>query len=92
MCSTTTTRWSPFPETISSPRAARGLPIGNLTSQVWSNCNLHPFDQFVTRELRCPAYLRYVDDIALFSDSKGELRAWKQAIVERLQQVTAGRP
>ena len=38
----------------------RGLPIGNLTSQFWSNCYLHPFDQFVTRELGCRAYLRYV--------------------------------
>ena len=65
----------------------RGLPIGNLTSQFWSNCYLHPFDQFVTRELRCPAYLRYVDDFALFSDSKRELWAWKRALVERLAQL-----
>jgi len=62
----------------------RGLPIGNLTSQFWSNCYLHPFDQFVTRGLRCPAYLRYVDDFALFSDSKRELWAWKEAIFARL--------
>jgi hypothetical protein len=62
----------------------RGLPIGNLTSQFWSNCMLHPFDQFVTRGLRCPAYLRYVDDFALFGDSKRELWAWKRAVVERL--------
>lgn len=62
----------------------RGLPIGNLTSQFWSNCYLHPFDQFVTRDLGCPAYLRYVDDFALFSNSKRELWAWKQRIVERL--------
>ncbi|QLH38174.1 MAG: RNA-dependent DNA polymerase [Defluviicoccus sp.] len=62
----------------------RGLPIGNLTSQFWSNCYLHPFDQFVTRELGCRAYLRYVDDFALFSDDKRELWAWKAAIIERL--------
>jgi len=65
----------------------RGLPIGNLSSQFWSNCYLHPFDQFVTRELRCPAYLRYVDDFALFSDSKRELWAWKRALVDRLAQL-----
>ncbi len=41
----------------------RGLPIGNLTSQFWSNCYLDPFDHFVKRELRCKAYLRYVDDV-----------------------------
>ena len=62
----------------------RGLPIGNLTSQFWSNCYLHPFDQFVTRQLGCPAYLRYVDDLALFGDDKVQIWAWKQAIIERL--------
>lgn len=65
----------------------RGLPIGNLTSQFWANCYLNPFDQFVKRELRCPAYLRYVDDFALFSDSKAQLWAWKQAIIERLARL-----
>lgn len=65
----------------------RGLPIGNLTSQFWSNVMLHPFDQFVTRELRCPAYLRYVDDFAIFSDSKSELWMWKRAVIERLAQL-----
>ncbi|MCB0037936.1 MAG: hypothetical protein KDE51_28075 [Anaerolineales bacterium] len=62
----------------------RGLPIGNLTSQFWSNCYLNSFDWFVTRELGCATYLRYVDDFALFSNSKQQLLSWKQAIVERL--------
>ncbi len=65
----------------------RGLPIGNLTSQFWSNCYLHPFDEFVRRELGCTAYLRYVDDFALFSNRKRELWAWKQAIIERLARL-----
>jgi len=65
----------------------RGLPIGNLTSQFWSNCYLHPFDLFVKRELGCHAYLRYVDDFALFSDSKRQLWAWKCAIIERLARL-----
>ena len=59
----------------------RGLPIGNLTSQFWSNCYLNPLDWFVTRQLGCPAYLRYVDDIALFSDSKRRLWMWRKQIV-----------
>jgi RNA-directed DNA polymerase len=65
----------------------RGLPIGNLTSQFWSNCYLHPFDVFVKRELGCRAYLRYVDDFALFGDSKRELWAWKAAVIKRLAQL-----
>lgn len=65
----------------------RGLPIGNLTSQFWSNVYMNPLDWFVKRELGCPAYLRYVDDAALFSNDKGELNAWRTAIIERLQRL-----
>ncbi len=77
--------YAPFPEDdLLSILRPRGLPIGNLTSQFWSNCYLHPLDQFVTRGLGCRAYLRYVDDFALFSDSKRELWEWKAAVMERL--------
>ncbi len=62
----------------------RGLPIGNLTSQFWANCYLNEFDHFVNRSLGCGAYLRYVDDFLLFSDSKVELQCWRSAIIERL--------
>jgi len=78
--------WFPGDDLLAACRP-RGLPIGNLTSQFWSNCYLHPFDQFVTRELRCGAYLRYVDDFALFSDSKRELCLWNRAIVARLARL-----
>lgn len=46
----------------------RGLPVGNLTSQFWSNVYLNRFDLFIKRELRCRAYVRYVDDMLFFSD------------------------
>jgi len=61
-----------------------GLPIGNLTSQFWANVYLNPLDQFVKRQLKCRAYLRYVDDFLLFSNSKAELHAWRQAIIQYL--------
>jgi retron-type reverse transcriptase len=63
---------------------ARGLPIGNLTSQFWANCYLNSFDHFVKRELRCPGYVRYVDDFLLFSDDKATLWHWKVALEARL--------
>jgi retron-type reverse transcriptase len=65
----------------------RGLPIGNLTSQFWSNCYLNPLDWFITRELGCAAYLRYVDDMALFSDSKRQLAEWGERIARRLARM-----
>ncbi len=62
----------------------RGLPIGNLTSQFWSNCYLDGLDHFVKRSLRCATYLRYADDFALFHDDKATLSAWRQEIIEFL--------
>lgn len=62
----------------------RGLPIGNLTSQFWANVYLNPFDHFIKRQLRCPAYLRYVDDFMLFADDKKTLWLWRDALIERL--------
>jgi hypothetical protein len=78
--------WFPGDDLLAACRP-RGLPIGNLTSQFWSNCYLHPLDLFIKRELGCRAYLRYVDDMALFADSTSQLWAWKRAIVERLAEL-----
>ena len=62
----------------------RGLPIGNLTSQFWANVYLNELDQFVKRQLRCSAYLRYVDDFLLFSNDKRQLWEWKDALCDFL--------
>lgn len=62
----------------------RGLPVGNLTSQFWANLYLDSLDQFVKRELKCKAYLRYCDDFLLFHQDKRQLHAWKDAIQAHL--------
>jgi RNA-directed DNA polymerase len=75
--------WFPGDDLFAAQRP-RGLPIGNLTSQFWANCYLNPLDHFIKRELRCSAYLRYVDDFLLFSNDKRQLHTWRAAIVEQL--------
>ncbi|MDY0020304.1 MAG: reverse transcriptase domain-containing protein [Anaerolineae bacterium] len=75
--------WFPGDDLFAVDRP-RGLPIGNLTSQFWANCYLNGFDHFVKRELRCKAYVRYVDDFVLFAEDKATLWAWLAAIVARL--------
>ena len=65
----------------------RGLPIGNLTSQFWANVYLDPFDHFVKRELKCPAYLRYVDDFIVFGNDKIQLHEWRAAIIAKLAEL-----
>jgi hypothetical protein len=62
----------------------RGLPIGNLTSQFFSNVYLNGFDHFVKEVLRIPGYVRYCDDFALFADDKEELWTAKSAAEEYL--------
>jgi RNA-directed DNA polymerase len=65
----------------------RGLPIGNQTSQFWANVYLDPLDQFIKRELKCQAYLRYCDDFLLFHDDKPQLWAWRRPIIEFLARL-----
>ncbi|MBA3824215.1 MAG: RNA-dependent DNA polymerase [Ktedonobacterales bacterium] len=71
----------PDDDLFSASSRPRGLPIGNQTSQFWANCYMNVLDQFVKSDLRCPAYLRYVDDFLLFGDDKAELHHWKKAII-----------
>lgn len=68
----------------------RGLPIGNLTSQFWANVYLNEFDHFVKRDLKCRAYIRYVDDFLLFSNNKQELARWMEQIIQKMAQLRLG--
>ena len=68
--------WNLLPENKSLFTAAPGcgLPIGNLTSQLFSNVYLNKLDQFCKRSLGCRCYGRYVDDfflVAVISDGFG---------------------
>lgn len=79
-------QWYPGDDLFASLRP-RGLPIGNLTSQFWANVYLNQLDQFVKRELKCAAYVRYVDDFVLFADDKSILHEWKSALQDFLAQL-----
>lgn len=58
----------------------KGLPIGNLTSQHFANLYLGELDLFIKHELKCKAYVRYMDDFLLFSDNKQELKKFHDRI------------
>lgn len=57
-----------------------GLPIGNLTSQLFSNIYLNRLDQLVKRQLREKHYGRYVDDSYIISTDYTQLRQHKAMI------------
>jgi RNA-directed DNA polymerase len=50
-----------------------GLPIGNLTSQLFANIYLHELDLFAKHNLRSKFYIRYMDDFILLGSDKNEL-------------------
>lgn len=63
-----------------------GLPIGNLTSQLFSNIYLNELDQFVKRVLHCKHYGRYVDDFFIISQDKKFLKIIIPKIEKFLQE------
>ncbi len=50
-----------------------GIPLGNLTSQLFANIYLHELDRYVKSILREKYYLRYCDDFIILSESRKHL-------------------
>jgi len=48
----------------------KGLPLGNQTSQFFGNIYLNGFDHFIKEQLKIKGYIRYVDDMLFFDNSK----------------------
>ncbi len=65
---------------LASSPSPVGIPIGNLTSQVFANLYLDHLDQFIKRSLRVKWYLRYMDDIVLLHQDRSQLQAWRAEI------------
>lgn len=66
----------------SSPADAPGvgIPLGNLTSQIFANIYLNELDRFVKITLQAENYARYMDDVVIISNDKAQLHAWREQI------------
>ena len=62
-----------------------GLPIGNLTSQVFANFYMDTFDHFVKHDLKIQYYGRYVDDFIIVHEDKEYLKTLIPKLAEFLQ-------
>ena len=58
-----------------------GLPLGNLTSQLFANIYLNEFDQFVKHRIKAKFYIRYADDFVILSENK----TWLDEILPRIK-------
>jgi retron-type reverse transcriptase len=63
----------------------KGLPLGNLTSQLLVNIYMNEFDQFVKRKLKVKYYIRYADDFVILQSDKIELEKLLKKMKEFLE-------
>ena len=79
--------WDNLPQTkslfYSQPNC--GLPIGNLTSQVFANFYMDSFDHFVKHDLKIRYYGRYVDDFVIVHEDKEYLKTLIPKVADFLQ-------
>ncbi len=59
---------------------AKGMPLGNYTSQFFANVYLNELDYFVKHTLKAKYYIRYVDDFVILHKSAKQLQEWKDKI------------
>ncbi len=56
-----------------STEEGKGLPLGNLTSQLLVNIYMNKFDQWIKHKMKVKYYVRYADDFVVLSQSKNYL-------------------
>ncbi len=70
----------------SSNGSPKGIPLGNITSQIFANIYLNKLDQYVKKELRCRFYVRYNDDLVVVSSDSKDLIKIKEKIIVFVKQ------
>lgn len=67
-------------------RPGKGVPIGNLTSQYFSNHYLAGLDHFVKEQLNIKGYVRYMDDLVLWHNNLQTLKRAQSGIQDYLME------
>lgn len=68
-----------------STEEGKGLPLGNLTSQLLVNIYMNVFDQFVKHKLKAKYYIRYADDFVVISHDQMYLNSMLPVMHEFLK-------
>ncbi len=53
----------------------KGIPLGNVTSQLFANIYLHELDWYIKQTLQVKRYIRYCDDFVIISTNKTYLES-----------------
>jgi hypothetical protein len=65
----------------------KGLPIGNYTSQWFANLFLAKLDWHISQKLNVKYYVRYIDDMVLFSSNKKKLHKIRNVVEEFISDI-----
>lgn len=68
-------------QSFSSTEEGKGLPLGNLTSQLLVNVYMNEFDQFAKHKLKAKYYIRYADDFVFLSED----RDWLTSLLPEIE-------
>jgi RNA-directed DNA polymerase len=68
---------------FSSAEPCKGLPLGNLTSQLLVNIYMNEFDQFIKHKIKAKYYIRYADDFVILCQDKG----WLESILVEIEKL-----
>lgn len=71
----------------SSFAPGKGMPIGNLTSQVFTNIYLHEFDFYISHTIKPLGYVRYGDDFLLIVDNANHAQNCREHLTVFLDQI-----
>lgn len=64
----------------------KGIPIGNLTSQIFCNIYLHELDHYISHTIRPRAYLRYGDDFIVIVEKQHALEGIRKEATKFIEQ------
>ena len=67
-------------QTIYSGRDESGIPIGNLSSQLFANLYYNEADQYIKHKLKVKYYFRYMDDSVILMNKKEDIKLVKENI------------
>ena len=68
-------------------KKGKGLPIGNMTSQIFALLYLNDLDHYIKKELNIEYYIRYMDDFLLFHSDKKYLKYCQKKIEEKVKEI-----
>lgn len=64
----------------------KGLPIGNMTSQILAVFYLNNIDHFIKEQLKFKYYIRYMDDLIIFDTNKSRLKEDYVKIINKINE------